>query len=112
MSKRFQQTDFWCDFKCAHGWNKTAAGGINVLTRTFRLGFFKFSLAYIPYAPEVESDTGSYIACIKDYTQKIKPLLPSNTLCIRYDVPFDGASLEERESFIKDALKIAKDTGL
>ena len=112
VSKRFQQTDFWCDFKCAHGWNKTAEGGINVLTRTFRLGFLKFSLAYIPYAPEVESDIDSYVASLKDYSQKIKPLLPANTLCIRYDVPFDGASIEERDGFIQNALKTAKTKGL
>ena len=63
---RFQQTDFWTFFKCNHGWEKVSADFlmkngekqcVNILYRTFKIGFFRSSLAYIPMAPEFESDS-------------------------------------------------------
>ena len=68
---RFQQTDFWTFFKCDHGWNKVSADfeladgekqSVNILHRTFKLGFFKAALAYVPMAPEFDGkDTKSYL---------------------------------------------------
>ena len=75
MKNRFQQTDFWCDFKCAHGWQCVSAGGINILTRTFKK---LFSISYVPLAPEKsegESDE-EYIRRVGELTSQIKPALP------------------------------------
>ena len=109
MKNRFQQTDFWCDFKCAHGWQCVTAGGINILTRTFKK---LFSISYVPLAPEKsegESDE-EYIRRVGSLTSQIKPSLPKNTLCIRYDLPIDFATCEERDSFVKSLPQIAKKT--
>ncbi|MCR4821695.1 MAG: peptidoglycan bridge formation glycyltransferase FemA/FemB family protein [Treponema sp.] len=115
MIKRFQQSDFWCDFKCAHGWSKIKEDGINVLTRTFRLGFIRLSLAYIPYAPEgdfpldsISSEKeGEYLEKLASFAKKVKHSLPKNTLCIRYDLPFGWKSPDERDSYIKRTVKLA-----
>ena len=109
MKNRFQQTDFWCDFKCAHGWQCVSAGGINILTRTFKK---LFSISYVPLAPEKsegESDE-EYIRRVGSLTSQIKPALPKNTLCIRYDLPIDFATCDERDSFVKSLPQIAKKT--
>ena len=107
MSKRFQQTDFWCDFKCAHGWQKAGAEGVNVLFRTFRKAF---SIVYIPLAPEKNAGENDedYIARVGSLTAKIKPLLPKNTLCVRYDLPLDFPTCEERDSFVRNVPLLAK----
>jgi len=107
MKNRFQQTDFWCDFKCAHGWQCVTAGGINILTRTFKK---LFSISYVPLAPEKsegESDE-EYIRRVGELTSQIKPALPKNTLCIRYDLPLDFATCDERDSFVKSVPSLAK----
>lgn len=109
MSRRFQQKDFWCDFKCAHGWSKVSVGGVNVLCRTFKKAF---SISYIPLAPEKlagENDE-EYIKRVGELTSQIKPLLPKNNLCVRYDLPLDFATCEERDSFVKNVPSLAKKT--
>ena len=104
MKKRFQQSDFWCDFKCAHGWKKVSFGDVNILVRTFKKAFISFSFAYIPLAPEKNEgeDDGSYIARVGKLSSKIKGLLPKNTLCLRYDLPLDFSTCQERDSFVKN----------
>lgn len=109
MSKHFQQTDFWCDFKCAHGWNKISFNEINILTRTFKKGPVNFSLAYIPLAPEYNSlDYSSYFECVSEFVKKLKPLLPKNTLCVRFDFPIDFSDTSERDFFVKGISKYTK----
>ena len=110
MKKRFQQSDFWCDFKCAHGWQKVSCGDVNILVRTFKKAFISFSLAYIPLAPEKNEgeDDGSYIARVGELSSKIKGLLPKNTLCLRYDLPLDFSTCEERDSFVKNLPLLSK----
>ncbi len=114
MTKRFQQSDFWCDFKCAHGWNKISEGGVNVLVRTFKKAFFGFSLAYIPLAPERDVGEGdeAYISRLGEFSARLKKALPKNTLCIRYDIPFDFSSVEERDSFVARTAELSKKTGV
>ena len=110
MKKRFQQTDFWCDFKCAHGWQKISADGVNVLVRTFKKAFVHFSLAYIPLAPEKNAGESEeeYLGRVGELTSKIKPLLPKNTLCARFDLPLDFSSVEERDSFVSRVPVLSK----
>lgn len=112
MSKRFQQSDFWCGFKCAHGWKSINHNKINVLTRTFKKGPLSFSIAYVPMAPEYEAksmasgfepqkdDESGYIRSLGVFSDEIKPLLPKNTLYIRFDIPLDMPDVETRGSYL------------
>lgn len=81
-----------------------------MLVRTFRKAFVSFSLAYIPLAPEKESDEGdeAYIARLGDFTSALKKSLPKNTLCVRYDIPLDFATCEERDLFVAGVPNFAK----
>lgn len=111
MSKHFQQSDFWCDFKCAHGWKKYTLDNINILVRTFKKGPVNLSLAYVPMAPEFECESTvpgfedmamnevNYIKKIGEFSQKAKSILPENTMCIRYDLPLDMPSVEIRDDY-------------
>lgn len=114
MTKRFQQSDFWCDFKCAHGWTRISQDGTNVLCRSFRKSFINFSIAYAPLAPE---KTGSesledYFLRLKNLTLSLRPLLPERTVCVRYDPPLDFATCGERDSFVAEIPLLARKTGL
>ena len=109
MAKHFQQTDFWCDFKCAHGWQKFSVDGVNVLCRTFKKFFIKFSLCYIPLAPEKKDEsTAEYLSRLGDFTLKLKSVLPKNTICVRYDFPIDFPTPEERDFFVSKVAESAK----
>ncbi len=107
MAKHFQQSALWVQFKCAHGWSCLTHKDVSVLVRTFRLGFFKVSLAYVPLAPEPDFSrpvprAGKDIAYIKQldaFSSELKPLLPKHTLCIRYDLPLDYATVSERDDY-------------
>ncbi len=130
MSKRFLQTRFWTDFKAAHGWkayyfkinndtaevlspddydkNKADENTLAVLVRQF---LKKFSIAYIPMALEKntnDENTGDYFSRLYSLSQKIKKILPPNTICLRYDIPFDFYSTEERDAFVKEIKENAK----
>ncbi len=117
MKKRFQQSDFWIDFKCAHGWSKISENygekqNVNVLIRTFRAGPFKFSLAYIPMAPEYVAESSvpgfdaqatgevNYIKSLGDFSSKLRHKLPKNTLCMRFDIPLDMPNCEIRDEYL------------
>lgn len=110
MKKRFQQTDFWCNFKCAHGWKKLTKDDINILYRTFKKGPVNFCLAYIPMALEVHKEENEvlYLKRLNDFTQSLKEKLPSNTLCVRYDLPLDMETVELRNSYLSKVKTLAK----
>ncbi|MCR5125923.1 MAG: peptidoglycan bridge formation glycyltransferase FemA/FemB family protein [Treponema sp.] len=124
---RFQQTDFWTFFKCNHGWEKVSADFsmkngekqcVNILYRIFKIGFFRSSLAYIPMAPEFESDSpedlkdekkiAEYLERVGKFSTEIKNALPKNTICIRYDFPLDYKTVEERDESVKKISSISK----
>lgn len=104
MSVHFQQSDFWCGFKCAHGWKLVSVDGNNVLVRTFRKFFVEFSFAYAPMIPEKgeTESAGEYSAKIAVLAKKIKPALPKNTLCLRFDLPHSYETVFERDSFVRE----------
>ncbi|WP_407429317.1 lipid II:glycine glycyltransferase FemX [Treponema sp.] len=110
MSKRFQQSDFWCNFKCAHGWSLVKHDNINALVRNFKKAFINFSICYIPLAPEKNEGEKEeqYFLRLGEFTKSLKQALPKNTLCVRYDLPFDFSSVEERDSFIARFPLLAK----
>ncbi len=119
-TKRFLQTSFWAEFKGAHGWTpyyfvleKNALPvSLNreegatrkdnllvVLVRSFSLKIKKFSLAYIPMAPEYLEDKEVYFKRLYDISQELKKYLPKNTLFVRFDPPIDFSTVEERDNF-------------
>ncbi|MCR5218354.1 peptidoglycan bridge formation glycyltransferase FemA/FemB family protein [Treponema sp.] len=120
QKKRFLQEKFWCDFKGQHGWNPIyfddGNSHISLMTREFSLKVKKFSIAYVPMAPEyigshsLENDL-AFFNNVNLLSQKIKALLPENTLCIRYDFPVDFSDTEERDKFIKASPALCKKAG-
>lgn len=94
-------------FKCAHGWRHITHNDVSVLVRTFRAGPFSVSLAYIPMAPapdfRVRTPTAgkdlAYIKQLAYFTEEIRFLLPKRTLCARYDLPLDFATVAERDGY-------------
>lgn len=87
-----------------------------VLTRSFSIKIKTFSIAYIAMAFEYDSSTSSeesekaYFEKLEKIASKIKPFIPSNTICVRFDPPVDFLSIEEKDAFLKsfDSLKKAK----
>lgn len=110
MLERFQQSDFWCGFKSAHGWKSVKSGNINILVRTFKKGPFSFSVSYVPMAPENSGNKTKkeYISCLGEAAEKIKPLLPKDILYVRFDVPPDIKTLEEKKEWLLELKKIKK----
>lgn len=131
----FQQTPFWCSFKEKHGWNYQKfeveysledhnlqkKEEIGVLTRSFAKG--TFTLAYIPLFPELPfkgvlaKDQGiEFCHLLNDLALSLKPYLPKNTICVRFDPAVDFSSPEERDEFVygtqlisfADRLKVRK----
>ena len=131
MEQRFLQTAFWASFKGAHGWTPhyfsvdtdgkltpvesppRGAGAGNALTlvvRSFSAKIAKFSIAYIPMAPELlhGEDKESYIRRLSALAAALKPYIPSNTLCVRYDCPLDFEDLGERDAFATGLNSLSK----
>lgn len=124
---RFLQSPFWAQFKSSHGWknqcfsvkasdsNTNFVCNVSVLIRTFGKMNLRFSIAYIPLAPEVKSLTltddsnavekiSLYSDFLVGFAKALKSYLPSNTLCIRYDLPLDFYTCEDRDFYV-DSLK-------
>ena len=117
--KHFQQSGFWVQFKCAHGWTHIEHNDVSVLVRTFRLGLCKFSLAYVPMAPMPDErvqtpKAGKDIAYVKqlgDFSQELTFLLPKHTLCVRYDIPLDFPTVSARDLYnasVPDMIALSK----
>ncbi|MBO4404669.1 MAG: peptidoglycan bridge formation glycyltransferase FemA/FemB family protein [Treponema sp.] len=87
---------------------------LSVMTRSFSLKFKRFTLAYIPMATESDGSylTGeerlSYLKKNAQIAEKIKAFLPENTVYIRFDFPLDFYTIEERENFIKEAVRLCR----
>ena len=119
---RFLQSPFWGHFKGCNGWNPlrftvsaasaeglTVDFSVSVLIRTLKKGILSFSIAYIPLAPEVSACTHaqtaldnirSYACLLREFAAALKPQLPKNTLCVRYDIPIDFSSCEDRDFYV------------
>ena len=124
MSIRFQQSDFWCDFKSAHGWKSVKIDKINVLFRIFKKGPLKFSICYVPMAPEfkmkncvpgfevqAESEVG-YVKSLGVLSEKIRDNLSEKPLFIRFDVPIDMPSVEIRDEYLFRLDELSKIAGV
>lgn len=90
----FLQTKFWAHFKEAHGWSAVKYNeAVNVLVRRFGRGPVHFSMAYIPMAG-MESLAPAAV-------DKMRLLLPRDTLFIRSDVDKGFATCKERDEAVK-----------
>lgn len=139
--QRFLQTRFWAQFKSRHGWtpyffllNEHEArqadefcdcgrdeARLTVLVRTFSLRCMKFSIAYVPMAPEADISTGaealrSQLASgaealknqLASAAEKIRPFLPKNTLYVRFDPAMDFLEREKRDEFVYNFIHLEK----
>jgi lipid II:glycine glycyltransferase (peptidoglycan interpeptide bridge formation enzyme) len=94
----FLQTPFWGSFKAAHGWQpnyfrveaetdeNTVSFDLSVLVRPlFRVA----SIAYIPLGPAVDiAGPARQSAFLAELSEHLAPMLPSNTIFIRFDPPW------------------------
>ena len=97
-SASFLQSGFWGSFKSRFGWealafravwDNGAAKPLLVLRRSLTAGLPGipgFSLAYIPWGPELPNDT--YRAAVNDLAASLKEQLPADTVFIRFDPPW------------------------
>lgn len=118
--KRFLQDKFWINFKGEHGWTPLFYDKeglhLSLMTRRFSLKLKKFSIAYVPMAPEYEgevseSNTESFFRKVDSISKKLLPLLPSDTICIRYDFPIDFDTIEKRDEFVISSENAAVKSG-
>ena len=123
----FLQTPFWGLFKSRHGWNLIRARAsigetestpkqfdFSVMVRSFARGFF--SLAYVPMFPSAEAfnalqtqdganggdknDAAEKLcSLLEEIAEALKPLLPANTICVRFDPQVEFSTPAERDSF-------------
>jgi len=91
---------------------------VSVLLRTFSFAGLKFTIAYIPLAPEIKSLTENqdsqaievleaYSAFLSEFVSAIKKELPKNLLCVRYDIPIDFYTCEERDFYVNSIKALA-----
>lgn len=95
--------------------NADTGNTLTVLVRNFSFLKKKFSLAYIPMAPEkdfcfanslskdvsVTEQTDRYVEMYDRIVHEIKKCLPKDTLCVRFDSPETFLSLDEKTAFEK-----------
>jgi len=112
--RRFLQSTFWAEFKGAHGWQphffevKGSEGEsfkLSVLVRTFKKALFHFSIAYIPLADVVrfvgeKADS----SLMESLAKSLKPKLPHDTMCVRFDPAGDFFSIEEKNKRVEELL--------
>lgn len=122
----FLQSDFWASFKEAQGWKAIRVYGTynprqylpswtggeelgfscSILTRSFSLPLVgRFSLAYVPMgvelgdSPEILADAMAYGRFLSNFSDNLRAFLDKRTICLRFDVPVDLPSLEERSQY-------------
>lgn len=128
--QRFLQTQFWAQFKSRHGWKpyffvlhedgaeqtdglcEGCQDGtrLAVLVRAFKVKFIRFSIAYIPMAPE--ADVHDNAAVLQEQlisiTEKIRHFLPEDTLCVRFDPAIDFTEKKKRDEFVWNFIHLKK----
>lgn len=113
---RFLQSSFWAQFKSAQGWVPLRLWGeepvsfiVSVLLRKISIPLLgTYTLAYVPMGvdfndkeSELLKDPKKYGDFLSTFSYNIRKFLPSKTLCIRYDIPVDLLSLEEKAHYIQ-----------
>ncbi len=77
-----------------------------MLVRDFNLPLVgNCSIAYVPMGidllnnPEIQLDAQEYSKILVDFSSNARKFLPKRTLCIRFDVPLDFTSEEEKDAY-------------
>ena len=121
----FLQTPFWADFKSEHGWKNMRftvdfdfcgtkiTQECSVLIRAFGKSPFYFSIAYIPLFPKLDCKNIADVPfelsyLLSDIAKALKPFLPSDTICIRFDADVVFDTPEKRDDFVKKMKAAAK----
>lgn len=111
---RFQQTEFWAEFKGRHGWRSVSEDffgqKVRILCRTFRFGFLDATIAYVPMAPEKREgeNLSEYVSKIGEFSRKVEKSLPKRTLCVRFDLPLDFSGVEESRKAADEIGRISR----
>ena len=116
----FLQSHFWLSFKKMHGWSfytfdvkvffeKKLLTSFCISVMNRRLLRF-FSICYIPMMlPPLDSEYSEhYDSYISEFSKTLKQFLPRSTICIRYDLPNNFYSLEEKNIFLDKLLKSSR----
>ena len=93
------------------------------MVRSFARGFF--SLAYVPMFPSADAfkalqaqdganggdknDAAEKLcSLLEEIAEALKPLLPANTICVRFDPQVEFSTPDERDAFNKSVKAAAK----
>jgi lipid II:glycine glycyltransferase (peptidoglycan interpeptide bridge formation enzyme) len=126
-ARSFLQSGFWGSFKASFGWEalafrvawKTGAGGpeedcvcekpLLLLRRNLAPGF---SLAYVPWGPELPACYTNMEKALRELAASLKKVLPKDTAFIRFDPPWPlDKTFAMQTPFIRSAVDIqAPDT--
>ena len=117
----FLQSGFWGTFKARFGWEALAfkldwgpdqtekPGETKTLLVLCRSLSRFFSLAYIPWGPELPADCSDRHAALKDLAAALKKQLPKDTAFIRFDPPWfseDAAPPDMGPPFLRSGADI------
>jgi lipid II:glycine glycyltransferase (peptidoglycan interpeptide bridge formation enzyme) len=84
---------------------------LTVLVRSFTFLAKKFSIAYVPMAPESISTpvaSQEYLGYLQTLSQQLKQFIPSDSLCVRFDPPIDFLTVDERDEFVNNIPTVCK----
>ena len=120
QQQHFLQSSFWASFKEKHNWKALRFSSNNpeyfecsVLIRSFFIPILgEISLAYIPMGidlketSKIKNNFNDYSNLVKDFSKSLKKNLPTKTICIRFDLPVDLYTLEDRKIYITNLKKM------
>lgn len=114
------QSQFWAIVKRPSGWRSfafsyTATGidgneHVSIVLVLVRKLFLGLRLAYIPFGPPVYEYEGDLSNQIKEFSQRIRPLLPKGTAFIRYDLPWFTQGVSELPTIGGKKIKICRES--
>ena len=82
----------------------------SVLVRTFKKGALHFSVAYAPMYPVFPSGEGAqgnddfetvFRSSLADFAKAVAPILPKDTICVRFDPALNFDAIQQRDAFAK-----------
>jgi lipid II:glycine glycyltransferase (peptidoglycan interpeptide bridge formation enzyme) len=114
----FLQSGFWGAFKARFGWEALAfrlemenfTAALLVLRRSLAVGF---SLAYLPWGPELPESCPDKYAALGEIGRVLREVLPKDTCFIRFDLPWLADEFSFPEPFVRSGADVqAPDTVL
>ena len=114
MPVSFLQTPFWAEFKAVHGWRPLyfrvqgempGTGSYSFFLSVLVRSFSSFaSIAYVPMGPVISlTEPEEQAHFLFELTQAITVYLPPNTLCVRFDPPWNTEFCNSNKQIIKNA---------